>query len=126
MADSNRCLQQEEEERGFSVAYMPITSTPSRYFTKIPLIILAFVLAVGLYFALSMVSVDTILLRLSLNFFNIFTLIPISIIIFGGAVISFAIRERQIQRKSTTFALIDIGAVIVLIGMGLFIFYVID
>jgi hypothetical protein len=51
---------------------------------------------------------------------------PFSIITLGGVIISYAVRERQIQIKNTTFAMIDIGAIIVLMGLGIFIFYVVD
>jgi hypothetical protein len=70
--------------------------------------------------------VDTLMLRFSQTFFNVFTVMPFSIITLGGVIISYAVRERQIQIKNTTFAMIDIGAIIVLMGLGIFIFYVVD
>ena len=103
-----------------------MTSNTSQYFTTVPLVIPAFILIIGLYFVFSIAPVDTLMLRFSQTFFNVFTVMPFSIITLGGVIIFYALRERQIQIKNTTFAMIDIGAIIVLMGLGIFIFYVVD
>lgn len=102
-----------------------MTST-AQYFTTIPLVIPALILVAGLYFVFSIAPMDILALRFSQSFFSVFTLIPFSIIIFGGVIVSYAAKERKIQRRNTTFAMLDIGAIVILIGLGMFIFYVQD
>jgi succinate dehydrogenase hydrophobic anchor subunit len=71
-------------------------------------------------------SQQTLTLRFSQPFFNIFTLIPISVIVLGSVILFMAINERKIRNKQVTFQIILIGSVIIFLGFGVFSFYLID
>jgi succinate dehydrogenase hydrophobic anchor subunit len=71
-------------------------------------------------------SQETLTLRFSQSFFNIFTLIPLLIIALGSIIMVIAICERKIRTKQVTTLMILIGSVILFLGFGVFGFYLID
>jgi hypothetical protein len=97
-----------------------------RYFARVPLIIPSLLFACGLGFVLSLAPPETLALRFSQSFFNILTVVPLSVVGFGALVIRRGIMEKKIHDASTTYATVDIGATIVLLGLGFFVFYVLD
>lgn len=71
-------------------------------------------------------SLDTAKLRFSQNFFNIFTILPLSVITLGGIIIFYGIQDKKIQDSKISRKLIIIGIIIILLGSTIFGFYLID
>jgi hypothetical protein len=71
-------------------------------------------------------SPQTLTLRFSQSFFNIFTLISASVIVLGSVILFMAINERKIRNKQVTLQIILIGSVIIFLGFGVFSFALID
>jgi hypothetical protein len=71
-------------------------------------------------------SLDDMKTRISQNFFNVFTILPISVICFGGLIIYYGVNERKIQDSRISKKLIMIGNIIIFLGLLMFSFYLLD
>ena len=104
-----------------------MANSEHHYITRVPLMIPIALLIGGVGFVMTLGSPNSLVLRFSQNFFgNIFTVIPMATIGIDGWIIYQGLKERKIQKRNTTYAIIDIGCIIALIGAGMFIFYVLD
>jgi len=71
-------------------------------------------------------SQDTLKLRFSQSFFNILTVVPLSVISLGTVILFMSIKERKIRNRQVTLQIILIGLVIIFLGFGIFSFYMMD
>lgn len=71
-------------------------------------------------------SRQTLELRFSHEFFNIFIIIPLLVIILGSVILFLAFKERRIRERQVTLRLVFIGAMIIFLGFGVFSFYLTD
>lgn len=71
-------------------------------------------------------SMDTANLRFSQNFFNIFSILPLLVMVMGGVIIFYAIYEKKIQKSGITKKIILIGSIVIFLGMVMFGIYLID
>ncbi len=69
---------------------------------------------------------DTLTLRFCQNFFSVFSLIPTSIISLGGTIVLLGLGERKIHAGNVTCGIIASGSFMILIGLGIFGFYLLD
>lgn len=92
----------------------------------LPIILVASVAFVGLFelsWLLANNSQTTLELRFSQTFFNIFTLIPFSIMGMGVVVLSLVFRRKYAEKR---FQIVLFGVLVILVGFGTFSFYLID
>lgn len=94
----------------------------SSYITGVPLVVPAILLVLGLIFFLVLnADITTLTLRFSLNFFNLFTVIPLSIISFGSIIVYYALKDRKrMKSKFAMHGMIDAGTIFILLGFGMF------
>jgi hypothetical protein len=71
-------------------------------------------------------SQETLSLRFSQCFFNIFTMIPLLVIALGSVILLIVIKERKTRNRKVTSLIILIGSVIIFLGFGMFSFDLID
>lgn len=71
-------------------------------------------------------SQQTLELRFSHEFFNIFTIIPLLVIVLGSVILFLAFKERRIRERPVTLRLVFIGIIVTFRGFGVFSFYLID
>jgi len=94
----------------------------------LPILLVGSAALVGMYYLVSIIinnSYETLALRFSQSFFNIFTLIPLSIIGLGWIIlvwsISFRKFSKEIRQQSTLFSIL-----VMIFGFSTFGFYLLD